>query len=38
VLTLFIAQMTFSGVPTNILIGGVHIVLFVVYLVMIFQP
>ena len=38
ILTLFIAQMTFSGVPTNILIGGVHIVLFVVFVVMIFQP
>jgi Ca2+:H+ antiporter len=38
VLTLFIAQMTFSGVPTNILLGGVHLVLFVAFLVLIFNP
>jgi Ca2+:H+ antiporter len=38
VLTLFIAQMTFSGVPTNILVGGVHLVLFVAFIVLIFNP
>jgi Ca2+:H+ antiporter len=37
-LTLFIAQMTFSGAPTNILLGGVHLVLFVTFVVLIFNP
>jgi Ca2+:H+ antiporter len=37
-LTLFVCQMTFSGVPTNILIGFVHLVLFFAYLVLVFQP
>jgi Ca2+:H+ antiporter len=37
-LTLFIAQMTFSGAPTNILLGGVHLVLFVTFIVLIFNP
>lgn len=37
-LTLFIAQMTFSGAPTNILLGGVHLVLFVAFIVLIFNP
>jgi Ca2+:H+ antiporter len=38
VLTLFIAHMTFSGTPTNILLGGVHLVLFAIFLVLIFHP
>jgi Ca2+:H+ antiporter len=38
VLTLFISQMTFSGAPTNILLGGVHLVVFVTFLVLIFNP
>ena len=38
VLTLFIAQMTFSGAPTNILLGGVHLVLFITFIVLIFNP
>jgi Ca2+:H+ antiporter len=38
VLTLFIAQMTFSGAPTNILLGSVHLVLFVTFIVLIFNP
>lgn len=38
VLTLFIAQMTFSGAPTNILLGGVHLVLFAAFIVLIFNP
>jgi Ca2+:H+ antiporter len=38
VLTLFVAQMTFSGAPTNILLGGVHLVLFVAFLVLVFNP
>jgi Ca2+:H+ antiporter len=38
VLTLFIAHMTFSGVPTNILLGGVHLVLFAAFVVLIFNP
>jgi len=38
VLTLFIAHMTFSGAPTNILLGGVHIVLFIAFIVLVFNP
>ena len=38
VLTLFITQMTFSGAPTNILLGSVHLVLFVTFIVLIFNP
>ena len=38
VLTLFIAHMTFSGAPTNILLGGVHLVLFVAFIVLVFNP
>jgi Ca2+:H+ antiporter len=38
VLTLFVAQMTFSGAPTNILLGGVHLVLFVSFIVLIVHP
>lgn len=38
VLTLFIAQMTFSGAPTNILLGSVHLVLFITFIVLIFNP
>jgi Ca2+:H+ antiporter len=34
--TLFVCQMTFSGVPTNILLGFVHLVLFFAYLVLVF--
>ena len=37
-LTLFIAQMTFSGAPTNILLGSVHLVLFATFVVLIFNP
>ncbi|MBS0245789.1 MAG: calcium:proton antiporter [Proteobacteria bacterium] len=36
--TLMIAQMTFSGAPTNILLGGVHLVLFATFVVLIFNP
>ncbi|MGH9692929.1 MAG: hypothetical protein ACRD5Z_02220 [Bryobacteraceae bacterium] len=36
--TLFIAQMTFSGAPTNILLGGVHLVLFATFVVLPFNP
>lgn len=38
VLTLFVAQMTFSGAPTNILLGAVHLVLFCAFVVLIFNP
>jgi Ca2+:H+ antiporter len=38
VLTLFIAHMTFSGAPTNILLGAVHLVLFTAFVVLIFNP
>jgi len=38
VLTLFIAQMTFSGAPTNILLGGVHLVLFASFIVLMVHP
>ena len=34
--TLFVCQMTFSGAPTNILLGFVHLVLFFSYLVLVF--
>lgn len=37
-LTLLVAQMTFSGAPTNILLGGVHLVVFATFLVLIFSP
>lgn len=36
--TLMIAQMTFSGAPTNILLGAVHLVLFATFVVLIFSP
>lgn len=36
--TLFVSHMTFSGAPTNILLGLVHLVLFAAYLVLIFRP
>jgi Ca2+:H+ antiporter len=38
VLTLFIAHMTFSGAPTNILLGAVHLVLFAAFVVLTFSP
>ena len=34
--TLFLAHMTFSGAPTNILLGLVHLVLFFTFLVVVF--
>lgn len=34
--TLFVCQMTFSGAPTNILLGFVHLVLFFAYLMLVF--
>ncbi|MGB3021715.1 MAG: calcium:proton antiporter [Methyloceanibacter sp.] len=37
-ITLFVCQMTFSGAPTNILLASVHLVLFLTYLVLAFQP
>ncbi len=37
-ITLFVCQMTFSGAPTNILLASVHLVLFLTYLVLVFQP
>lgn len=37
-LTLFLCQMTFSGVPTNILLGLVHLLLFFAYLVLALYP
>jgi Ca2+:H+ antiporter len=37
-LTLFVCQMTFSGVPTNILLGTVHLVLFLAYLTLVLYP
>ena len=38
VTTLFIAFMTFSGAPTNILLGGVHLVMFATFIVLVFNP
>jgi Ca2+:H+ antiporter len=37
-LTLFTCQMTFSGVPTNILLGVAHLVLFAAYLMLSLYP
>jgi Ca2+:H+ antiporter len=37
-LTLFISQVTFSGAPTNIMLGLVHLVLFATFIVLIFRP
>ncbi len=37
-LTLFISLITFSGVPTNLLLGVVHLVLFFAYLTLVFEP
>jgi len=37
-LTLLVSHMTFSGVPTNILFGFIHIVLFLTYIVLVFAP
>jgi Ca2+:H+ antiporter len=37
-LTLFLSQMTFSGVPTNILLGTIHLVLFLTYLTLVWLP
>lgn len=34
--TLFVCQMTFSGAPTNVLLGLVHIVLFFAYIMLVF--
>ncbi len=38
ILTLLVAHMTFSGVPTNILFGFIHLVLFMTYIVLVFAP
>jgi Ca2+:H+ antiporter len=38
VLTMFVSGMTFGGVRTNMLQGAVHLVIFVVYIVLIFNP
>ena len=38
VLTLFLSALTFGGVRTTVLNGAVHIVVFFVYLVLIFDP
>jgi len=36
--TLFVCHITFSGAPTNILLGLVHLVLFAAYVLLIFKP
>lgn len=36
--TLFVCHITFSGAPTNILLGFVHLVLFGTYVLLIFKP
>ena len=38
VLTMFVSGLTFGGVRTNMLQGAVHLVIFVVYIVLIFNP
>ncbi len=37
-LTMFVSALTFGGVRTNMLQGAVHLVIFVVYVVLIFNP
>lgn len=37
-LTMFVSALTFGGTRTNMLQGAVHLVIFVVYLVLIFNP
>jgi Ca2+:H+ antiporter len=37
-LTMFVSALTFGGVRTNMLQGAVHLVIFIVYLVLIFNP
>ena len=37
-LTLVISTLTFGGVRTSMLQGAVHLVIFVTYLILIFQP
>ncbi len=38
VLTMFVSGLTFGGVRTNMLQGAVHLVIFAVYIVLIFNP
>lgn len=38
VLTLFVSALTFSSTKTNVLQGAVHLVLFLAYLTLIFNP
>ena len=38
ILTLILSTLTFSGRRTNMLQGAVHLVVFVVFLVLIFDP
>ncbi len=38
ILTMFVSGLTFGGVRTNMLQGAVHLVIFVVYLVLVFNP
>ena len=38
ILTLFLSALTFGGVHTTVLNGAVHIVVFFVYFVLIFDP
>ncbi len=38
ILTMFVSGLTFGGVRTNMLQGAVHLVIFVVYMVLIFNP
>jgi Ca2+:H+ antiporter len=38
ILTLAVCSLTFSGGRTNVLQGAVHVVLFLAYIVLIFNP
>jgi Ca2+:H+ antiporter len=38
VLTLFIAKMTFSGAPTNFVLGSVHLLVFAAFIVLVMSP
>ncbi len=37
-LTLLVSMLTFSGARTNVLYGAVHLLLFLTYIVLIFNP
>ena len=38
VMNMLMSMLTFGGVKTNVLLGAVHLVIFMVYIVLIFNP